>query len=164
MCPPSISGRIWRTRLDQAELMQCAREKDVLLAADGLGNVIFPSFHPTIDGMFAVAKLLEYLACEKVKLSQVVDSIPPFYVEPRRVDCPWEERGTLMRRLHEEFYAVRDPESDAIQITLSEQEWILISPSGDDPYVMVYAEGTSRPHAALMAEEYAGRVRSLLGS
>ncbi|MFN8498077.1 MAG: sugar phosphate nucleotidyltransferase [Anaerolineae bacterium] len=157
-----FNGRIWRTRLDQTELMQCAREKDVVLAADGFGNVIFPSFHPTIDGMFAVAKLLEYLACEKIKLSQVVDSVPAFFTNWRQVNCPWEERGKLMRRLHEEFYSVRDQESEAIQITRSEDEWILIVPSADDPHVMIYAEATSEPRAVNLVDEYAVIVRRLL--
>ncbi len=157
-----LGGQIWRTRLDQAELMQCAREKDVLLAADGLGNIIFPSFHPTIDGLFAVAKLLEYLACERVKLSEVVDRLPDFHRIERRVNCPWDERGTLMRRLNERFYSVRDPDAEAIQITISEQEWLLIAPSGDEPYLMVYAEGISQSQATSLADEYAALVRSML--
>lgn len=157
-------GEVWRTRFDAAEMMRMARREEVLLAADGLGNLIFPSFHPNIDGIFAVAKLLEYLAHQDIKLSQVVDSLPPYFRADRRVDCPWELRGFIMRQLNERYGQVRDSVVEGVQITLGEREWVLMLPNPDEPFIHIYGEADSHARATIIAEEYADTIRGMFRS
>lgn len=157
-----LGGQVWRTRFDAAEMMRAARHDEVILAADGLGNLIFPTFHPTIDGLFAVAKLLESLARQKMKLSDVIDRLPAFHRAERRVDCPWDARGTVMRQLNENYSEVRDPLAEGVQLSLGEREWALMLPNPDEPFVNIYAEADSPARATVIAEEYAAVVRNML--
>ncbi|MCW5851281.1 MAG: NTP transferase domain-containing protein [Anaerolineae bacterium] len=158
-----MGGEVWRTRLDPAEMMRMARREEVILAADGLGNLIFPTFHPSIDGLFAVAKLIELLAFNnKIRLSEVVDRLPNFQRIERRVDCPWDSRGTVMRRLHERFGQVRNSLVEGVQLSLGEREWVLMLPNPDEPFVNLYAEADSTARATMIAEEYANIVRGMM--
>jgi len=52
-------GKIVRTRIDSQGIMAAASQKNVRLAGDGHGRMIFPSLHPAFDGMFSLARLLE---------------------------------------------------------------------------------------------------------
>ncbi len=157
-----LGGRVWRTRLDPAEMMKAARHEEVALAVDGLGNTVFPSFQPTIDGLFGAAKLLEYLARQNTRLSDVVDGLPPVHRADRRVECPWDHRGRIMRELHERFGEVREPLAEGMELSLGEREWVLMLPSPDEPYIFVYGEADSQARAMDIAEEYADIVRTML--
>jgi len=155
------SSQILRTKTDVQALMEAAQKPDVIMAGDGTGNFIFPSFLPASDGMMAAAKLLEFLATHKVKLSQVVDNLPTFYIVQGKVDCPWEAKGVVMRRLNEEYKDYRAEMIDGIKVTLSDYQWVLVLPDPDAPLFHIYAESNSANDAKELVEKYSRIVAGL---
>ena len=85
----AAAGMDWDTAVEESEL----------LSADGAGGFIYPAFQPAIDGMTATVRLLEYLAVRNMPLSKVVADLPPFHLVKEVVECPWEQKGTVMRLL-----------------------------------------------------------------
>ena len=79
-------GTVVRTKFDMAALMTAALDKDVILAGDGEGSYIFPSFAISPDALMAVAKLLELLARSQTRLSHVVWDLPGHFT--RASACP----------------------------------------------------------------------------
>ncbi|MDI7278282.1 MAG: nucleotidyl transferase, partial [Anaerolineae bacterium] len=153
-------GTVERTRVDLQDLMAAAGKGRVIMAGDGSGNVIFPKFHPGADGLFALAKLLEFLVTQNVTLSQVVDGLPPYYVAERRVSCPWEYKGTVMRLLNEQYKPRRAAQIDGTRIDLG-KEWVLVLPDPDEPYFRIVAQSESGPQAQDLADKYARVVEGL---
>lgn len=147
-------GTIRRTKSDLQALMEAAQHGDVLMAGDGAGNFIFPSFLPASDGMMALAKLLEFLAIRQVKLSQVVDELPPFHLAQGEVSCPWEAKGMVMRRLNEQYKDYHAEMIDGIKIVLSDNQWVLVLPDPDTPMFHVYAEAKSAGEAKEIVDKY----------
>ncbi|MGQ9626753.1 MAG: sugar phosphate nucleotidyltransferase [Anaerolineae bacterium] len=156
-------GQVIRTRVDAQALMEAASQEGVILAADGTGNFIFPDFQPLIDGMMAVAKLLEFLATQNTKLSEVIDSLRPYHMAHQEVSCPWEVKGTVMRLLNEQYKDRQAELIDGIKILLDEREWVLILPDPDRPLFHLYAESNSPRQAQDLAEKYAHIIESLQG-
>jgi mannose-1-phosphate guanylyltransferase/phosphomannomutase len=109
----------------------------------------------------AIAKLLEFLATQHTTLSEVVRSLPTFEVAQERAPCPWENKGTVMRRLIE--YAQHNPVEtvDGVKIRLNEAEWVLVLPDPDSPQFQIFAESTSRAQASALAQKYADLVKQL---
>lgn len=155
-------GRIIRSRVDPQAIMATARQERAILAADGTGHFFFPDFHPGFDGMMALASLLEFLATQGVKLSEVVSSLPAYHLAERHVPCPWEFKGTVLRRLHEEYRDQKGPEGDGLHIQLGE-DWVLVRPDPDEPVIHVHAESGSEEGAQELAQKYAGIVEALQG-
>ncbi|MCL6430777.1 MAG: mannose-1-phosphate guanyltransferase [Anaerolineae bacterium] len=153
-------GSVERTKVDLQDLMAVASKGKVIMAGDGSGNIIFPRFHPGADGLFALAKLLEFLVTQNVSFSQVVDSLPPYYVAERRVSCPWEYKGTVMRLLNEQYKPKRGAQIDGTRIDLG-KDWVLVLPDPDEPYVRVIAQSESGPQAQDLADKYARVVEGL---
>jgi mannose-1-phosphate guanylyltransferase/phosphomannomutase len=154
-------GTIVRTRANLAALMQIgAANRDYLLLGDAAGNVIFPSFYPIADGLFATVKLMELLALQQVKLSQVVDELPPYYMANRKVPCRWEHKGKVMRLLNEQHADPQQDQIDGIKMELGES-WVLIQPDPEGPFFHVIAEGANDDEAQRLADQYAGLVLSL---
>ncbi len=154
-------GRVVRTRVDLQDLMRAALQEDVIFAGDGDGNFIFPEFQPVIDGLLAVAKLLEFLATQETTLSAVVDALPKYHIARREAHCPWEAKGTVMRRLNEQFWDRQEPQVDGVKIGLGNGDWVLILSDPDRPMFRVYAEAGSEEQAGSLAEKYVQIVKRL---
>jgi len=154
-------GRVVRTKVDPQDLMHVATREDIVFAGDDHGNFVFPQFQPAIDALMAIAKLLEFLATQNVRLSEVVDNLPKFHVVKRRVSCPWEVKGTVMRRLNEQYRGRCESQIDGIKIHLGEAEWVLILPDPDKPLFHVYAESGTEAQAQSLVDRYARVVEGL---
>lgn len=156
------NGQVIRTKVDAMELMQVATRPNVVLVGDGEGSVAFPAFQPGLDGLFAIAKTLELLATQNVKLSEVVRRLPRYFTAHRKVTCPWEKKGQIMRVLNERYRVGESQVVDGIQIDLSGREWVLILPDPDHPVFHLYAESSSADQAQALLDKYARVVESFV--
>ena len=154
-------GRVLRCKVDLHDLAEAATRRGVIMAADGVGNYIFPQFQVSIDGLIATVKLLEFLASQHMVLADVVAGLPPYYVDHREVSCPWEAKGTVMRLLNDQYKSRRSELIDGIKIVLGEGEWVLILPDPDFPRFHVFVEGRSDGEARELTERYVRIVEGL---
>ncbi|MGQ9516992.1 MAG: sugar phosphate nucleotidyltransferase [Anaerolineae bacterium] len=143
-----------RTKTDLPTLTRAALEEGVIMAGDGTGNFIFPAFQPAADGMMATAKLLEFLAVQKTSLSRIVDSLPAFHIARGHAECPWELKGTVMRKLNEQYKDYGADMTDGIKIYFSEEQWVLVLPDPDTPEFHIYAEASSMENARELVHKY----------
>src|SRR6266487_1210677 len=153
-------GNILHTKVLRHALMSAAGRDGVVLVGDGQGGFIFPILHPVFDGMLAIAKLLELLATFQMRLSEVVDDLPTYYLSSTQVTCPWEHKGKVMRILSEQYRERRSKPIDGIKIDLG-KEWVLVLPDADRPLFHVVAESVSNEQAQALAEKYARVVSGL---
>ena len=150
-----------RTKADWRSLMETAGgTTDLALAADSEGGFIFPRFLPAFDAMLAVGKLLELLAVSGHQLSEVRARVPRYYRARSQVQCPWEHKGTVMRRLHEETRDLRVEHLDGLKIHV-DGGWVLVLPDVSAPLFHVQAESADRETARQTVEQYAARIEEL---
>jgi mannose-1-phosphate guanylyltransferase/phosphomannomutase len=142
--------------------MRFAAREHPLLVADALGGFIFPRFHPSFDGLFAVVRLLELLAVQKTSLAELIDSTPLPQMARLKVACPWEEKGRVMRLLAQEPATEHTKQVDGVK-HVYDGEWVLVLPSADLPLFDVWAEARDEGRAWALAHQYAERVGSLRG-
>lgn len=145
---------VTRTGVLPRFLMDIARQDDLVLIADNNGGYIFPSFLPAFDGMFSMAKLLEYLSKEKIKISDVVKELPATHLKSIHVPVPWENKGMIMRKLVE-FSKGKDADLiDGVKIYKENGDWVLVIPSQDEAYFKVFAESDSEKGVDPLLNEY----------
>jgi mannose-1-phosphate guanylyltransferase/phosphomannomutase len=156
-------AHVVRVKNDPQALMDAATEPDVKLAVSGAGDFILPKFQPAVDGMMAVAKLLELLARQETTLAEVVKGLPPYYIAQRRVYCAWDHKGTLLRLLNEQYKDCIIDNTDGLKLNLDGRDWVLISPNPDEPVFHVYAEANSNEAANTIADRYARIIEGLRG-
>jgi len=153
-------GRVVRTKSDLSALMAAATEEGVILAGDGASNYIIPQFQPAVDGIIAFAKLLEYLAIHRVRLSDVVNEVPACHMASQNVPCTWDAKGKVMRLLNERYKEIKGRQIDGMKIEL-DGDWVLILPDPDRPLCRVLAEGSSDERAQQLVAEYTRVVEEL---
>ncbi len=154
-------GRIIRTDMESDALIHATHTKNVIMGANGKGNFIFPDFQCAYDGMMAVAKLLEFLATQRVAISDVALNLPPFYLADRRVSCIWEAKPKVMRLINEKFDGYTNQTQHGIKVNLGADKWVLIVPDPDQPYFRVTTEAESQVEAEALADEYAQIIEKI---
>jgi mannose-1-phosphate guanylyltransferase / phosphomannomutase len=143
--------------------MLSAHDAGILMAVDGNGNFIFPDFHPTVDGMMATARLLEYLAVRQLPLSKVISYLPPMHLAKASTPCPWEAKGRMMRLISERYKERRIENISGLKIHLDHNEWVHLSPNPDKPSFDLLAEGATDQRATELIDEYQHQFAELLG-
>jgi mannose-1-phosphate guanylyltransferase/phosphomannomutase len=156
-------GRVQRVRASAEAQMGLAAREHPLLVADGLGGFIFPRFHPSFDGLFAIVKLLELLAVQGTTLAEVVDRTPAAHLVRLKVACPWEDKGRVMRMLAQEPATDKTKQVDGVK-HVYDGEWVLVLPDADQPLFSVWAEAADDGRAWSLAHQYADRVGSFRAS
>lgn len=154
-----------RARSDQRSLMALAESKGKELTFAGSSNyeMIFPEMHPAFDALYASAKMMELLAKEKRKLSELVDMLPAWHMATLRVPCPWEHKGRVMRSLISEQPHEDIELFDGLRIK-HDDGWVLVLPDSSDPTLCVYAEATNDGDAAAYAERMGSRIQQLVSA
>jgi mannose-1-phosphate guanylyltransferase/phosphomannomutase len=149
-----------QTRSSPQSIMAAASREGVVLAGDGDGGLIFPSFLPSMDGLYATAKLHQLLQRHRVGLSEVVADLPEYHVASTKVPCSWDDKGKVMRLLSQQFNDRRTKQIDGVKIDLGE-EWVLVLPDVDRPIFHILAESDSGEGARVLMDKYAALVSSL---
>ena len=150
-------GSVLRTKVNLKSLMAAANRPKVIMAGDSNGAFIWPDFQPVVDGMMTVAKVLEFMATQRTDLSEMIASVPAFCLYQRQVNCPWENKGTVMRLLNEQYKERLGERIDGVKINLGDDEWVLVLPDADRPLFHIYAQAGSDEQAQGLVERY-GRI------
>ena len=158
----STGVTIRRTRYSKAALMSEATRPDTIFAASVDGGYIYPSVLPSMDGLYALGKVLEVVSTSDMPVSRLVGQLPAAYVSHLESECPWELKGTVMRRLTEKLREGRVSLVDGIKIFLDNSEWALIVPDAEEPRFHVYAEADDDSQARQLAESYEQILRAVI--
>lgn len=130
-------------------------------AGDESGGFIFPALHAGFDAMFALVNLAHLLKQSGEKLSDLVHSLPQFHLAYDKVECGWETKGKVMRRLTESQPAeARLDLVDGIKV-YDNDSWVLILPDSFEPVFHVMAESPSPQQSREMVDEYVSRINML---
>ena len=154
-----------RGRSDRRSLMALAETQGKELAFAGSANyeVVFPEMHPAFDALYGSAKLMELLAREGRKLSELVDQLPQWHVATVHVPCPWDHKGRVMRTLISEQPREDIELFEGLRVT-HDDGWVLVLPDSSEPTFTVYAEASNDGDAMAYAERMGARIEALVSA
>lgn len=155
-------GKIIYTKSDGRSLMHTASlgEEKIAFAGHSNGSFIFPGFHSSFDAMFAFAKLMEFMAKEKRKLSEIVSEVPKFNMAHTTVDCTWQEKGKIMRLMIEVHEDKPIEVIEGLKIFF-DKAWVLMLPDPVSPLFHLYSEADSLEKAEKLLEEFRDTINKL---
>ncbi len=161
----AYDAKVIRARSDRRSLMALAESqgKDVAFAGSANFEVVFPEMHPAFDALYASAKLMELLAKEGLKLSELVDMLPSWHMATLRVPCPWDHKGRVMRTLIAEQPRSEIELFEGLRVK-RDDGWVLVLPDSSDPTFTVYAEASNDGDASLYAEHMGSRIEQLVNA
>ncbi len=156
-------AEIVRTKADVRSIVSESLDADVRFAGDGRGGFIFPDFHAGFDAAFSFANLLALLQTVDCRLSDVAARLPKYEMAYVAVRCPWEHKGTVMRRISEEGHNGANVELlDGIKI-VEPNAWVLVLPDAVEPVFHVYAESDAALESQELVERFARKIEQYQG-
>jgi mannose-1-phosphate guanylyltransferase/phosphomannomutase len=145
-------GRVIRTRTNPRSVMERVIEEKILI-----GERELPGFHPAFDALLSLAKILEVMATENARLSSLLSLVPRFYMSKRTVECPWEDKGKVMRMLIEQVRNEKVELIDGIKV-YHDTGWALVLPDSEEPLFHVYSEASTPADAETLREMYMAKI------
>ncbi len=150
--------RVVRVRNSHSAMMEATRDPAVRFVGGTRGDFIFPDYLFAADGMFSVAKLLEMLALTGWELSELDAQLPRRYQQEVLVPCPWERKGSVLRRALECADADRRELVDGVKLWMGTRS-VLIFPDRQSAAMVLIAEADTQEEAEALAQQYAERIR-----
>ncbi len=151
-----------RTKATHQALMNAAYEGDYDFVGGTKGGFIFPNFLFASDAMFSVAKILEMTARTGLTLSDLDGMVPKFRMVKKNVDCPWSEKGSIMRRLIDLTKDEKRETVDGIKVHYKDGTWIHLLPDKERAIFHINAESSDEEQASSVVERFESRINSWL--
>lgn len=157
MIAADYNVKVLRIKDSHAAMMDVTREDNVLFVGGTRGSFIFTDFFFASDGMFSIGKTLEMLATSGLTLAHINASIPVREMYTCEVSCPWESKGTIMRRAMEYSETMDRQLVDGIKIFENGMS-VLLVPDRERAVFHVMAEAHTADDAHRYGESYVALV------
>lgn len=115
---------------------------------------------PYIEPLVSLAEALSYLKQDSQVDMDFWQSRTPVRVE-RSVFCPWEAKGTVMRKLIHAAEPSNTSFLDGLKYH-TEQGWVLVVPDGDDPVFHIQSEADSQEEADRLTDYYTAVIEGII--
>jgi len=146
-------GEVIATAVGDLLVARKLKEKNGLFGGEENGGLIFPDFVYGRDAALSAAKILEIMAIEKKKLSELVEELPVYYSEKMKCECEDDKKEEVMGKVANEVsnlgYDIDT--TDGVKI-FKDNGWVIIRPSGTEPIFRCFSESNSQENAAEMAK------------
>jgi phosphomannomutase/phosphoglucomutase len=150
-------GKVIHTAVGSPIVARVMIENNSVFGGEENGGLIFPEMQHCRDSAMSIAKILEIMAEENKKLSELIDEIPKYEVFKMKMPCPHDKKETVMKKLAEQTKNSPDvlkvDETDGVKLYLKDG-WVLMRPSGTEPIFRVYTESKDKNRAEEIALTY----------
>ncbi len=144
-CMSEVGGSVIRTKVGDVHVAQEIVKHKATFGGEPSGTWLHPNFCMCPDGLLSALKLVELIS-QGQKLSELLSEIPEYPTIREKLTCPNESKEIIMKSIEdalESCYSdVLDVNTiDGVRITFKDDSWILIRPSGTEPYIRITLEG-----------------------
>jgi phosphomannomutase len=150
-----------RTRVGQSHIVQALLSEDAAIGGEGSGGVAVRSFQPAFDGFLAMGLILETMATEKQKLSELVRRLPKYHIVKEKIYCPPSRVHAVLAGVEKLFVGENPSFADGIKVERADG-WIHVRASGTEPMIRVITENVSREKAEEDLERVAAQVARIV--
>jgi len=151
------NGKVIHTAVGSPIVARVMIKEKAVFGGEENGGLIFPEMQYCRDSAMSIAKILEIMAKENKKLSELIDEIPKYEVYKTKMSCPDDKKEIVMKTLAKQTKKDKNvkkvDETDGLKLYLKDG-WVLMRPSGTEPIFRVYAESKDKTKAEEIALNY----------
>jgi phosphomannomutase len=141
-----------RSRVGEANVVEAMLAHNAVIGGEGNGGAIDPRVGYVRDSFVGMAQILDSMAAREMKLSRLVDELPRYHIEKRKLKLDRKELPDAVEVLKQHFPDARLDESAGIRFTWDDK-WLLLHPSNTEPVVRLIAETRSVNETNTLCDE-----------
>ncbi|VVC01335.1 Phosphoglucosamine mutase [uncultured archaeon] len=138
----ALGGRLQITPVGSRNVAAAMRQTGAIFGGEPCGEYIFPGGVEVPDGP-ACGLYFISLFCKKGKLSRMADEIPSYPMQREKIACSNERKADAMAALEKDWPFFGPSRVDGLRSDLDDG-WVLVRPSGTEPYIRITAEGKDK--------------------
>jgi len=142
----AAGGRVIRTPVGEANVIQMMLESGALIGGEGNGGVIDPRIVPGRDSLVGMAYVLQLMAATGKSISQLVAQIPRYQIVKTKFPCKREDANRAVAALKKHYASEKIDTQDGIRIDFADA-WLHARPSNTEPIMRIIAEAPDREKA-----------------
>ncbi|MBD3191578.1 MAG: phosphoglucosamine mutase [Candidatus Heimdallarchaeota archaeon] len=150
-------GVVQRTKVGDVAIGNMVAEKKAVFGGEPCGAWIHPSYHLCPDGPLTGLKILEWVA-ERGPLYQLVDNVTDYPVYRSKVSCENRFKKKVMAILESKLSSEDSWQDlltiDGFRLNYEDDSWVLIRPSGTEPYIRVTSQAMTKKAAEKRLTHY----------
>ncbi len=151
------NGKVIHTQVGSPVVARVMIKNNSVFGGEENGGLIFPEMQHCRDSAMSIAKIMEIMAKENKKLSELIDEIPKYTVYKTKMPCPDDKKEIVMKTLTSQTKndsdIIKVDETDGVKLYLKDG-WVLMRPSGTEPIFRVYCESKDKNKAEELALQY----------
>lgn len=141
------------TKNSSSSLMDKSANYGMTFAGDNEGGYIYSKFMPAFDGMYSAIKLLEMLAAADTTIKTEMRYIEPTHFEYKKIPCPSEFKGFIMRKFIEKYRDENAIFIDGIKL-IKPDGWVLSYPASEGAYFEIFSESKDKEGAMELVDKF----------
>ncbi|ABN70377.1 phosphoglucomutase/phosphomannomutase alpha/beta/alpha domain I [Staphylothermus marinus F1] len=130
--------------VDISRTMQ--RNNDALCGFEENGGFMYPPHQLVRDGGMTLALMLEMIAKENRKLSEIYDDLPQYHLIKTKIPMTRDKALLVVEQVKEYFKNYRQITIDGVKV-ISDDFWLLVRPSGTEPLLRIMLEAKTKEKA-----------------
>jgi phosphomannomutase / phosphoglucomutase len=155
-----IEKKIIRTKVGSPYVVGKMKETKASFGFEPNGGAISAEIQYTRDGGTMTMKLINLFAkfvasspSGRDKFSDMIATLPRFYMERTKVDYPWELQQTILDEAEKKFGTGKVDKTDGLKIWIDDVTWMLFRSSQNAPEFRVFAESDSKEKSQKMLKD-----------
>lgn len=140
-----------RSKIGEANVAEAMEKNGCLYGGEGNGGVIFPEISFARDGLGGLALILELMASQKKKLTELASQWPQYSIVKEKISCEGKDPAAVIKRLDEQFPSEQKNHLDGLKI-IRDYGWVHLRASNTEPIIRCYAEARTQKQAQELAE------------
>ena len=133
-------------------------KNDVLIGGEESGGISVKGHIPERDGIWTAMILIEYIAKSGKSINELIEEIyditGPFCFKRNDLKISTKEKNQIIKMCENDSFShfqdlkvIKVEKLDGFKFIFNEDEWVMIRPSGTEPLLRIYAEGSSEERA-----------------
>ena len=154
------NSTVIRTKVGSVEVSRKMLSENALIGFEENGGFMFGKHIHVRDGGMTLALFLELLVDSNKSISEELTSLPQSFTTKDKVSCKKGDVDRIISKFLDKFPNANT--TDGIKIVFDKKNWVMVSASGSEPIIRIYAESDSEKNLEVLMTEYIQKIKSFL--